>query len=52
MGYRSDFIAHTILPVLYPAGLTRELQIALGISVVVVNLAIYSWVLRRMARGA
>lgn len=45
-GYDSDFIAHYVFPVLYPAGLTREWQIALGISVIAVNVAIYSWVLR------
>jgi hypothetical protein len=44
--YNSDFIARYILPVLYPQGLTRELQIVLGILVIVVNLAIYSRVLR------
>lgn len=46
VGYRSDFVARYLLPVLYPEALTRELQIALGIAVIVVNLAIYSWVLR------
>ena len=46
VGYRSDFVARYLLPVLYPEGLTRELQIALGSAVIVVNLAIYSWVLR------
>ena len=44
--YNTDFIARTLLPVLYPEGLTRELQIGLGIFVIVVNLAIYAWVLR------
>ena len=48
--YRSDFIARYILPVLYPEGLTRELQIALGVFVILVNLAIYSWVLRSGTR--
>lgn len=45
-GYRSDFIAHYLLPVLYPEGLTRGVQTVLGALVVVVNLAIYGWVLR------
>ncbi len=45
-GYRSDFIARYVFPVLYPEGLTRELQIALGISVLVVNLAIYGCLLQ------
>jgi hypothetical protein len=45
-GYRSDFIARYLLPVLYPEGLTRAMQIALGVTVVAVNLLIYGWVLR------
>ncbi|TLY26170.1 MAG: DUF2784 domain-containing protein [Nitrospirae bacterium] len=47
-GYNSDFIEHYILPLLYPAGLTREEQIALGAVVLAVNLAIYGWVWRRV----
>ncbi len=45
-GYRSDFVARYLLPVLYPEGLTRRVQIVLGALVVAVNLAIYGWVLR------
>jgi uncharacterized protein DUF2784 len=48
--YSSDFIARYLLPVLYPEGLTRELQLALGIFVIVVNLAIYGWVFRFWTR--
>ena len=40
-GYAGGFIAEYILPVIYPAGLTREIQIALGILVIFVNLFIY-----------
>jgi hypothetical protein len=46
-GYRSDFIEEYVLPVLYPAGLTHHLQVALGTLVVVVNMAIYGWLWRR-----
>ena len=45
-GYHSDFVGHYILPILYPEGLTRETQIALGTLVIVTNLGIYAWVLR------
>jgi len=50
-GYRGGFIEHYILPVLYPRALTRELQIVLGIFVLVVNLAIYGWLLIRVMKG-
>src|SRR5882672_1608501 len=36
-GYPSDFIAHYVLPILYPEGLTRGVQIALGVIVVLIN---------------
>ena len=45
--YSSDFIEHYILPVLYPATLTHDQQIALGMLVVAVNAAIYGWLLHR-----
>lgn len=48
--YHSDFIAHYLLPVLYPAGLTREVQIILGFSVVFMNAIIYGWLLRTRRR--
>ena len=45
-GYDSDFVAHYILPILYPEGLTRETQITLGAMVIVINLGVYAWILR------
>ncbi len=50
VGYESGFIDHYILPALYPSGLTREVQIVLGLFVLAVNTVIYGWVLRRMAK--
>lgn len=40
-GYSGDFVSHYILPVLYPHGLTRTIQIVLGVIVVGINLALY-----------
>jgi len=47
MAYRAGFIEQYILPILYPATLTRHVQIALGLFVIAVNLGIYSWLWRR-----
>ena len=44
---RSDFIGEYVLPVLYPAGLTQDTQRLLGAVVVIVNVGIYGWLLRR-----
>ena len=51
--YHSDFVGNYILPILYPEGLTRETQIALGAMVIVINLGIYGWALRhKLGRNA
>jgi hypothetical protein len=43
--YRTGFIEHYILPLLYPVILTRNLQIFLGLFVLWINLGIYGWIL-------
>ncbi len=43
-GYEGDFIAHYLLPVLYPEGLTPTVQIVLGLLVVLLNAATYGLV--------
>ena len=43
-GYEGGFVEHYVIPVLYPAGLTRDLQMALAALVVVVNVGVYGWV--------
>lgn len=40
-GYVGGFVKHYLVPVIYPAGLTRERQIALGLGVATLNLAAY-----------
>ena len=46
-GYSGSFIAHYLLPVIYPPGLTPAVQFALGATVVLVNGVIYGWLLWR-----
>ena len=50
-GYAGGFVEHYVLPVLYPAGLTRPAQALLGTLVVIVNLIAYGVLLRRALRG-
>jgi hypothetical protein len=51
--YAGGFIEHYILPILYPPGLTREVQFGLAIGLVLLNLLVYWWVWRRLeARAA
>ena len=40
-GYSTSFIEHYLLNAIYPDGLTRPIQIALGVGVVLINAVIY-----------
>ena len=48
--YKGGFIEHYMLPILYPPGLTREIQIVLGLIVLAINLAVYVYLLHRRVR--
>jgi hypothetical protein len=45
--YETGFIEHYLLPLIYPAALTREMQIVLGLLVLALNLSLYGWLLLR-----
>ena len=49
-GYADGFVEHYLLPLIYPPGLTPAVQWTLAALVVLVNVAIYGWVLRRRRR--
>jgi hypothetical protein len=40
--YSVSFIEQYIAPLVYPSGLTRDIQVELGIGVVVINVVIYA----------
>jgi len=44
--YSGGFIEHHLLAVLYPTGLTRTIQFALGALVIALNLCIYIYLFR------
>ena len=44
-GYDGGFIDHYFMPIVYPAGLTRGMQIAFGVTILAVNLFVYARVL-------
>lgn len=48
--YDEGFIAHYIVPVIYPGELTREIQIGLGLGVLIINAVIYWRVVRKWRR--
>ena len=49
-GYDGGFVEHYLIPIIYPAGLTRGVQFVLAAFVLAVNLAVYALVLRRSLR--
>ena len=49
-GYEGDFVDTYVLPILYPTGLTRDMQVLLGILVIIINLAIYGLIVFNLTR--
>ena len=51
-GLSGGFIEHYLMSVIYPDGLTRSIQIGLGVSVVVFNLLVYALMWRFLRRAS
>ena len=49
-GYSGGFVERYLLPILYPAGLTRDVQFILAGIVIVANAAIYGFIFLRRRR--
>ncbi|MGB5295113.1 MAG: DUF2784 domain-containing protein [Thermoanaerobaculia bacterium] len=49
-GYEGGFVEHYLLPLLYPASLSRSVQVILGLSVLLINAVLYGSILRRRFR--
>jgi hypothetical protein len=45
-GYSGGYVEHYLLAWLYPTGLTRNVQLVLGLGVLVFNAAVYTWAAR------
>ena len=43
-GYTGGFIQHYILPVIYPPALKEDIQLILGVLLILINVIIYLWV--------
>jgi hypothetical protein len=51
-GYAGGFVEHYVFALLYPEGLTRHVQLALGVLVLVINALVYAILWRRHRAGA
>ena len=50
-GYSGGFLEHYLLSIVYPEGLTPEIQIYLGLGVLLINIVAYSLVWRSRTKG-
>lgn len=50
--YEGGFVAHYLMPVLYPEALTREMQYVLGLLVLSINVVVYTLVVLRRRRAS
>lgn len=50
--YDGGFINHYLIPIIYPPGLTYEMQIMIGIGLIILNIVIYTvFIYRQRHRG-
>jgi hypothetical protein len=43
-GYATGFIEHYLIPLIYPAGLTHDIQMMMGALLLILNVCIYGYV--------
>jgi hypothetical protein len=48
--YASGFIERHVVSIIYPSFLTRSQQIFLGLAVILINGAIYGWIMRKKGK--
>jgi len=49
-GYRGGFVEYYLMPVLYPVGLTHNIQVLMGLLVIIINLALYGLIISQFWR--
>jgi hypothetical protein len=49
--YEGGFIEHYVSAWIYPDGLSREMQLTIGAAVLMINAAVYAWILHRWRRN-
>lgn len=48
--YSMGFVEHYIMPLIYPEVLNIDIQVVLGVGVILLNLIIYSWCFKKLDR--
>ena len=49
--YSEGFIQNYLIPIVYPANLTKDLQIYLGITLIVINMIIYGFIISKLKKS-
>jgi len=49
--YSNNFISNYIFPIIYPDSLTAEIQIYLGVSLIIINILIYSLIFKNLRKN-
>ena len=49
--YSESFIQNYLLPIVYPANLTKDIQLYLGIALIVINIVIYVFVFNKLKKN-
>ena len=48
--YSEGFIQNYLLPIVYPANLTKDSQIYLGIAIIAINIVIYAFIFNKLKK--
>jgi len=48
VSYSGGFVDHYVLPTLYPAEIDRAMQVDMGSILLIINIAVYGWLLWRV----
>lgn len=49
--YSEGFIQNYLVPIVYPVNITKDLQIFLGIGLIVINIVIYAFIINKLKKN-
>ena len=49
--YSEGFIQNYLVPIVYPASLTKDLQLFLGLGLIVINIVIYTFIINKLKKN-
>ena len=49
--YSEGFIQNYLMPIVYPVSLTKDLQVYLGIAIIVINIVFYAFIFNKLKKN-